>query len=168
MPASRLRRLAKNDPTDTGGLFIGRRPGTAPLRYRAKPLVAGDTRQRVDRGIARAIFGVEMLLCLTLWGPQPVGWLWVGSQLDYQTGSVIVGIVAAFAGMLLTLFGTLVLLKQLDYWWKLTRRAGGFEQKQGALERIFVVTLAIAGSAFFVWFFLIEGPGSSVFSQQTA
>jgi hypothetical protein len=27
--------LASNDPTDTGGLFIGRRPGTGPVRYHA-------------------------------------------------------------------------------------------------------------------------------------
>ena len=24
----------RTDPTDNGGLFIGRRPGTAPIRYR--------------------------------------------------------------------------------------------------------------------------------------
>ena len=32
-----LRPMPRNDPTDTGGLFIGRRPGTAPLRYKARP-----------------------------------------------------------------------------------------------------------------------------------
>ena len=32
--ASLIARLASNDPTDTGGLFVGRRPGTAPVRYR--------------------------------------------------------------------------------------------------------------------------------------
>ena len=26
--------MASNDPSDTGGLFIGRRPGTGPVRYR--------------------------------------------------------------------------------------------------------------------------------------
>lgn len=122
----------------------------------------------MDRGIARAILAAEVLLCLSLWGPQPAGWLWVGSQVDYLTGSVIWGILSAFVGMLGTLFGTLVVLKQLDHGWKLTRRAGGYEQKEGVLERIFVVTLVIAGSAFFFWFLLIEGPGSSVFSQQSA
>lgn len=90
----------------------------------------------------------------------------MGSQVDYLTGSVVWGILSAFAGMLATLFGTLMLLKQLDHWWKLTRRAGGYEQKDGALERIFAVTLVIAGSAFFFWFLLLEGPGSSVFSPQ--
>ena len=34
--------MASNDPTDTGGLFVGRRPGTAPLKYRAQPVTAGQ------------------------------------------------------------------------------------------------------------------------------
>jgi hypothetical protein len=44
---------------------------------------------------------------------------------------------------------------------------GSYEQKKGALEWIFVISLAIAGSAFLVWFLIINGPGSSVFSGQT-
>lgn len=161
-----LRRLAKNDPTDTGGLFIGRRPGTGPVRYRARPVTAGEGRRRLDRGIAAAILAAQVLLCLSLWGPQPAGWLWVGSQADYQLDSVVAGILVAFVGMMATLMGTLALLKRLDHWWKLARRAAGHEQKHGALERIFVVTLVIAGSGFGFWFFILEGPGSSLFTQQ--
>jgi len=158
--------MAKNDPTDTGGLFIGRRPGTAPLRYRAQPVRAGAARRRVDRSLAALLLAAQIALCLTLWGPQPAGWLWVGSQVDYQLDSVVAGIVVAFAGMILTLFVTLMLLKRLDHAWKLTRRAAGYEQKQGALERVFATTLVIAGSAFGFWFFILEGPGSSLFTQQ--
>ena len=77
------------------------------------------------------------------------------------------GIVVAFAGMLTTLFLTLSLARRLDYAWKLVRRAAGYEQKKGALEWIFVISLAIAGSAFLIWFLIIDGPGSSVFSGQT-
>jgi hypothetical protein len=154
--------MAKNDPTDTGGLFIGRRPGTAPVRYRARPVTAGGGRRRLDGVLAGFVLVLETLLCLTLWGPQPAGWLWVGSQVDYETDSVTLGIASAFAGMLLTLFVTLALAKQLDNSWKLIRRAAGHEQKAGALERIFIVSLVIAGGAFLFWFFIIEGPGPSV------
>ena len=159
--------MASNDPTDTGGLFIGRRPGTAPLKYRAQPVTAGQGRRNADKVLSGLILTAETLLCLTLWGPQPAGWLWVGSQVDYKTDSVALGIVVAFAGMLTTLFVTLSLARRLDYGWKLTRRAAGYEQKKGALEWIFVISLAIAGSAFMVWFLFINGPGSSVFSGQT-
>jgi hypothetical protein len=157
--------MPRNDPTDTGGLFIGRRPGTAPLRYRSQPVTAGAGRQRLDRALSAAILTAETLLCLTVWGPQPVGWLWVGSQIDYQTDSIELAIVTAFVGMLLTLMVTLALAKQLDHAWKLVRRAAGYDQKQGALEWIFVISLAIAGTAFAIWFFLIQGPGPSIAPQ---
>jgi hypothetical protein len=159
--------VASNDPTDTGGLFIGRRPGTAPLKYRAQPVTAGEGRRTADKFLSGLILTLETLLCLTLWGPQPAGWLWVGSHVDYQTDSVALGIIVAFVGMLTTLFMTLSVARRLDYAWKLVRRAAGYEQKKGALEWIFVISLAIAGSAFLVWFFIIQGPGSSVFSGQT-
>ena len=160
--------MASNDPTDTGGLFVGRRPGTAPLKYRAQPVTAGQGRRNADKLLSGLILTAETLLCLTLWGPQPVAWLWVGSQVDYKTDSVALGIVVAFAGMLTTLFLTLSLARRLDYAWRLVRRAAGYEQKKGALEWIFVFSLAIAGSAFLIWFLIINGPGSSVFSGQTA
>ena len=53
-------------------------------------------------------------MCLTLWGPQPVAWLWVGSQVDYLTGSVTLGIAVAFAGMIATLMLTLAVAARLD------------------------------------------------------
>jgi hypothetical protein len=154
--------MPRNDPTDTGGLFIGRRPGTAPLRYRGTPTRAGAPRRTMDSVLAAAMLVVETLLCVSLWGPQPLAWLWVGSQVDYETGSVEAGIVVAFLGMIATLFITLVIAKQLDHAWKLVRRAAGHEQKEGALERIFVISIAIAGTLFLIWFFVIEGPGPLV------
>jgi hypothetical protein len=154
--------MPRNDPTDTGGLFIGRRPGTAPLRYRGTPVRAGAPRRTLDSILAAAILLVEALLCVSLWGPQPLAWLWVGSQVDYETGSVEAGIVVAFLGMIATRFITLVIAKQLDHVWKLVRRAAGHAQKEGMLERIFVISIAVAGTAFLVWFFLIEGPGPQI------
>jgi hypothetical protein len=151
--------MARNDPSTTGGLFIGRRPGTAPLRYRERPARAGAARQRLDAALAAAILVVETLVCVTIWGPQPAGWLWIGSQIDYQTGNVVLGIVSAFVGMILTMLGTIAIAMRLDHAWKLVRRASGFEQKQGALERIVVLSMAIAGIGFIIWFLVLEGPG---------
>jgi len=151
--------MASNDPTDTGGLFIGRRPGTAPLRYRERPVRAGRARQEADKGLALFLLLIETVLCVSVWGPQPMGWLWVGSQVKYWTNSISAGIVVAFIGMLITLFITLAIAKRVDHAWKLARRAGGYRQERGALERIFVVSLVIVGSAFLFWFFIIVGPG---------
>ena len=158
--------MAKNDPTDTGGLFVGRRPGTAPLRYRGVPQRAGARRQLLDRGLAIALLVLETLVLLTLWGPQPIGWLWVGSHVDYLTGSVEAGIVVAFAGMCATLMLTLAVAKRIDHAWKLARRAAGYDQQEGAIERIFVVSVALGVTIFLFYFFVIQGPGSQLFSPQ--
>jgi hypothetical protein len=158
--------MARNDPTETGGLFIGRRPGTAPLRYRGTPVDAGPTRRRADRVLAAVLLAVETVLCVSLWGPQPIAWLWFGSQVNYWTGSVTAGICSAFAGLLLTLFVTLALAKRVDHAWRLVRRAAGYEQREGALNKIFIVSLIVAGSAFVFWFFIIVGPGPSLAPTQ--
>ena len=151
--------MPANDPTETGGLFIGRRPGTAPLRYRGKPAVQVGARRRADSALAAAILVVETLLLATLWGPQPAGWLWIGSHIFHETGSVTLGIIVAFLGMLVTIFATIALAMRLDRAWNLVRRASSHKQKTGALERIFAISMVIAGTAFLVWFLLIQaGP----------
>jgi len=154
--------MASNDPTDTGGLFIGRRPGTAPLRYRGTPVQAGHARRGVDWLLSALLLGLQGILCLSLWGPQPIGWMWVGSQIDYATGSLFLGIVSAFVGMVATLFITVALARRVDHAWMLVRRAAGFEQKNGALERIFIVTAGIAVVGFTFWFLIIAGPGPEI------
>jgi hypothetical protein len=150
--------MPRNDPTDTGGLFIGRRPGTGPLHYRRAPERGGPGRRRADGALAGAVLALEALACLTLWGPQPLAWLWVGSQVDYRTGSVTAGIAAAFAGMIATLMLTLALCARLDRTWRILRRAAGHEQRDGALARIFAATAVVAALAFGVWLMIIQGP----------
>jgi hypothetical protein len=151
--------VPRNDPSDTGGLFIGRRPGTGPIRYRATPQRGGRARRRTDDVLAAAVLAVETLLCLSVWGPQPAGWLWIGSQVDYWTGSVFGGIVVAFLGVIATLFLTLSLCTRLDRVWRLLRRAAGHEQREGMLGRIFGTTAIVAALAFGFWFIVIQGPG---------
>ncbi len=158
--------MAGNDPTETGGLFIGRRPGTAPLRHRGTPTTGGPTRRRADALLAGGILVLETLLLTTLWGPQPAAWLWIGSQIFHETDSVGLGILVAFLGMLFTILVTLKAAMALDRTWKLVRRASGHEQEKGALERIFVISMLIAGAAFFVWFLVIQGPGSDLSPTQ--
>jgi hypothetical protein len=153
--------LASNDPTDTGGLFIGRRPGTAPVRYReVEP--TSERRRRADALLAHGLLAIELVLCLTLFGPQPLGWFWVGSQVDYQTGYVTAGISTIMIGCLASLMLTMALAKRVDHAWKLVRRAAGHKQERGALERIFAAAVAVTFVLFLVWFFVLEGPGPSL------
>ena len=160
-----LARVPRNDPTDTGGLFIGRRPGTAPLVYRGTPTPGDDRRRRTDAFLAAVVLVLETLVCLTLWGPQPAAWLWVGSQVNYRTGSVSLGIAVAFAGMIASLMLTLALAHRMDHLWRLLRRAAGKDQREGMLARIFTVSALIAGGGFLLWFFVLNGPAPSVPGQ---
>ncbi|MGH2712426.1 MAG: hypothetical protein ACRDM7_00795 [Thermoleophilaceae bacterium] len=153
--------MASNDPTDTGGLFIGRRPGTAPVRYRAvEP--SSQRRRAADNLLAHALLAVELVLCLSLFGPQPLAWLWVGSQVDYLTGYVTAGIATIMLGCLASLMLTMAGAKRVDHAWKLVRRAAGHHQERGALERIFATSVAVAVLAFTAWLLIVEGPGPSL------
>jgi hypothetical protein len=158
--------MPRNDPTDTGGMFIGRRPGTAPVRFgraRAEPT---PRRQRFDRVFAYGLLAIEFLLCLSALGPQPLFWLWFGSQVQFWTGYVTAGISAIMIGSIFSLFVTLALARRVDHAWKLVRRAGGHRQERGALERIFAMSVAIAVLCFLFWLLVIAGPGSQTISPR--
>jgi len=154
----------RSDPSDNGGLFVGRRPGTAPVQYREMPERAGERRERIDGSLANLMLAGMTLLSLLCWGPIPIACLWAGSQANYLSGSVGVGILVAFAALFGLLFGALALLKRLDNAWILVRRAAGHDQRTGALARVFGTTAVICGAAFAFWFLVIHGPGSSSFS----
>lgn len=156
----------RTDPTDNGGLFIGRRPGTAPVHYRDLPEQRSERRRRADRTLAAALMTAIALINLMFWGPIPVLWLWVGSMVDYQTGSVSFGILVAFVGLLLMLLAGLSLMRRLDEAWILVRRAAGYDQRTGMLSVVFATTAAIGVSAFLLWFLILHGPGSNLFSPR--
>jgi hypothetical protein len=154
--------VAGNDPTDTGGLFIGRRPGTAPVQYRDDLAPSSEGRRRADNLLAHALLILEIALCLSLFGPQPLAWLWIGSQVDYLTGYVTAGISTVMLGCIASLMLTMAAAKRVDHAWTLVRRAAGHRQERGALERIFAVSVGVALLLFTIWFFVIEGPGPSL------
>ena len=155
----------RTDPSDTGGLFVGRRPGTAPLRFRKLPERGSEARQRVDGSLAGVLFAAMTVLCALCWGPIPIACLWIGSEVNYLTGSVSFGILVAFAALLALLFGSLAILRRLDQAWILVRRAAGHDQRTGALGRIFAATAAICTLVFIFWFLVIHGPGTNLGSK---
>jgi hypothetical protein len=119
----------------------------------------------MDRLLAAGLLLLETLLCLSLFGPQPLAWFWIGSQVEYQTGHVTAGISTIMLGSLASLMLTMVAAKRVDHAWKLVRRAGGRRQERGMLEIIFAISVAIAAVCFTVWFLFIEGPGPSLAPQ---
>src|SRR5258708_21973112 len=150
----------RTDPAENGGLFVGRRPGTAPIHYRDTPERKGEKRQRVDGSLAGTLFAGMVFVSILCWGPIPVACLWIGSQVNYLTGSVSLGILVAFASLFALLFGALSLLKRMDNAWILVRRAAGYDQRTGVMGKIFGATAVLFGAVFAFWFLVIHRPGS--------
>ena len=152
----------RSDPTDNGGLFVGRRPGTAPVRFRTLPERGSEKRQKVDGSLAGTLLAGMIFLSLLCWGPIPLACLWLGSQADYLSGSVSLGILISFVALFTFLFGALSILKRMDQAWILVRRAAGHDQRTGILGRVFAATVVVCALAFVLWFLVLHGPGSSL------
>jgi hypothetical protein len=145
-------------------MFVGRRPGTAPVRYRALPERGSPKRQRFDGYIAAAMFAAMTVLSLLCWGPIPIACIWIGSRVNYLSGSVSLGILGSVLALFVLLFGALALMRRLDGAWILVRRAAGHDQRSGCLGRIFAITAAVCAGIFGFWFVVIHGPGQTIVS----
>ena len=152
----------RTDPTDNGGLFVGRRPGTAPVRYRATPERAGGARRTADTFFSGLILFVMGLVAVCFWGPIPMAWLYIGAQVQYRTDSVTLALVVAFLGMILTLLAGLALMRRLDEFWILVRRAAGHDQRKGVIGPVFAVAAVVGVTLFTIWLVLIAGLSPSL------
>ncbi len=132
------------------------------MRFRDDLTPASEGRRRLDELLAHGLLALEVLLCLSLFGPQPLAWLWIGSQVDYLTGYVTAGFATILLGCLASLLVTMAVAKRVDHAWKLVRRAAGHRQERGALERIFAACVGVAFVVFAIWFLIIQGPGPSL------
>jgi hypothetical protein len=154
--------VPRTDPTDNGGLFVGRRPGTAPVKYRKLPQRGSDRRRGVDTWLAGALLVLMVFVCLLFFGPIPVAWLWIASRVQYALDTVSVAIFVAFLGMLLTLLLGLRILRRLDLTWILVRRAAGYDQREGVMTRVFAYSAAAAAIIFSAWLILFAGLGPTL------
>jgi hypothetical protein len=151
----------RTDPTDTGGLFTGRRPGTAPVRYRSTPERGSSRRQHVDAVLALVVAALMAIVNLLFWGPAPAAALWVVAHISDDGKNVFLAIVAGFALCLAVLMIGLVVLKRLDAMWVLLRRAAGHDQRKGIVGPMFAVCAVVGGTGFTIWLIFIAGLGSS-------
>lgn len=133
------------------------------MRFRKRPGEGRTAKERRrDNLIANSLLAIEAILCLSLIGPQPLAWVWLGSQVQYKTDAPLLGILTILFGCLASLMITMALAKRVDYAWKLIRRAAGHKQERGALEPIFVVSVIIALVLFGFWFMILTGPAPSI------
>lgn len=147
----------RTDPTDTGGMFITRRPGTRPTQYQTPPQRGDDRRRRLDGLIAAGLLAVMVLVNLSFWGPLPLACLWIGGHAQWLTDSIGFGLMAAFLTLGAGLGLGLMALQRLDYAWVLVRRAAGHDQREGTIGRIFMLCCMVGVPAFSIWFIFFSG-----------
>jgi hypothetical protein len=99
---------------------------------------------------------------LVLWVGVPLGWLWIGSQIQGSTGNVGTAIGAMFLGVLVSVVILAMALGWLNRRYMELRRARGLQDTASPLERVMVITAAIAVVGFTVWFLGVAGPGPTL------
>jgi heme/copper-type cytochrome/quinol oxidase subunit 2 len=100
---------------------------------------------------------------LVLWIGVPLGWLYVGSQVQGASQSIGLAILVMMVGVVVSILVIVPALGWLNRKHLELREARGLETHgQTALEAVMTVSVAIAVLAFLVWFFVIEGPGPSL------
>lgn len=119
---------------------------------------AGRAAPSIGRTLASGVVALaELLLCLSIFGPQPLGWLWVGSQVDFATDSLSSGLAVAFVGTATTIIISVWLGKRLERLWYSLRPDA--REGPGLFETAFVISTVLAVIGFSLWFFVFAGPG---------
>jgi nitric oxide reductase large subunit len=100
---------------------------------------------------------------LLLWVGVPVGWLWVGSQVQGATDSIGTAILVMLVGVVASIVAVVPILGWLNRKHLELRASRGLDTHgQTALEAVMTVSVTVAVIAFVVWFFVIAGPGPSL------
>jgi heme/copper-type cytochrome/quinol oxidase subunit 2 len=100
---------------------------------------------------------------LVLWIGVPLGWLYIGSQVQGATDSIGTAILVMLVGVVVSIVAVVPILGWLNRKHLELRAARGLDTHgQTALEAVMTVTVVVALVAFVIWFFVIVGPGPSL------
>jgi heme/copper-type cytochrome/quinol oxidase subunit 2 len=100
---------------------------------------------------------------LVLWIGVPLGWLYIGSQVQGATDSIGTAIAVMLVGVVVSIVAVVPVLGWLNRKHLELRAARGLDTHgQTALEAVMTVSVVVAVLAFVVWFFVIVGPGPSL------
>ena len=95
---------------------------------------------------------------LVLWVGVPVGWLYIGSQIQASTGSLGTAMAAMMIGAVVSILVIVAMLGWLNRVHQELREARGLDDHgQTALEAVMTVSAGLALLGFGAWFFLFSG-----------
>ncbi len=99
-----------------------------------------------------------VLACIVMWAGVPFGWLWIGSQIQGETGSLGLALLAMAAGVVISIAALLRLLGWLNLRLIHARERRGLETYGNVtLEGVMAVSAGLALVSFCIWFFLFSG-----------
>ncbi|MBA2506861.1 MAG: hypothetical protein H0V29_13115 [Thermoleophilaceae bacterium] len=118
-------------------------------------------------GASGAILIVIMLVgSVVLWVGVPIGWLWVGSQVQGSTNSIGTSLAVAMGGALVSIILIAVGLGWLNHKHMELAEARGVDMKgTSALEKVLVVSAGLSVVLFSIWFLLFAGIGPTLAPQ---
>lgn len=104
-----------------------------------------------------ALVAVMFVGCLMLWVGIPLGWLWVGSQIQ-ASASLGTALMVTMAGILVSVILMVMGLSWVNHRHALIRESRGHAPAdQTALEFMLVASAGIALVIFALWFFVFSG-----------
>jgi hypothetical protein len=104
------------------------------------------------------VVAIMVIGSIVLWAGTPLAWLWIGAQLQGATQSLGTALVAAFAGVIVSILLLASLLARLSDLYRANCVARGLDDPgHVVLEGVLVVSAGIALAAFTIWFFLFAG-----------
>jgi hypothetical protein len=99
-----------------------------------------------------------MVASAVLWAGVPAGWLWVGSQVQGETDSIGLALLAMTAGFAVSVFALMRLLGWLNLQYIHARERRGLEGYGAVtLEAVMAISAGLALVSFSIWFFLFSG-----------
>ena len=117
------------------------------------------------RAGASALLVLVLMLggSLVLWVGVPVGWLYLGSQVQAQTDSVGVALLVMFVGAIASVLAIAAALVWLNRKHVELRESRGLESYGSTvLEAVMVVSATVAVVGFVFWFLIVQGPGPTL------
>ena len=105
---------------------------------------------------------LELVLCLSIFGPQPIAWLWIGSQANYATDSLMAGLATAFIGSVISICATVWIARRIEAFWVSRNPDAPWLGGRGLFETALVLATILSVVGFMFWFFVIAGPGPTI------
>jgi hypothetical protein len=118
-----------------------------------------SVRSSLRTGVGTGLVLLIMFIgSLGLWVGTPLGWLWIGSQIEGATDSLSTALGAMAIGVVATAGVLAAVLAKLSNTYRANRQARGLEDPgHVVLEGVLVVSAGITLVVFVVWFFFFSG-----------